>query len=265
MKTDWNVITEGILINSLKEGCTYNEIAIKLNRSSNSVRLKANRLGYKSEDFKKHIKTFCLQCSVEYKGDKDSKFCSKSCSATYTNKNRVLSKLTKNKISESLKSVSTKITKLCSVCQKVLKHCNKTGKCIKCLGKDPAHRLTLSRAMKGKVGGYRVKGGNPQHKGGYYCNIWMDSSWELALAERLDTLGVNWERGSKIYLPWVDDLSVSHKYYPDFFLPDFDTYIEIKGYWLEKTRVKMKKVQEQNDIKLIMLESIKSIKEFILQ
>lgn len=81
------------------------------------------------------------------------------------------------------------------------------------------------------------------------------------MAVRLDELGIKWEReGLKI--PFVLD-SRSRTYHPDFYLPDFDTFIEVKGYWTEAARQKMAAVLEQNEIRLIYLESLKAIQEFL--
>ena len=51
---------------------------------------------------------------------------------------------------------------------------------------------------------------------------------------------------------------------PDFYLPDHDIYIEVKGYWTDAARHKMKSVQERNPVKIIILESLESIGKFII-
>ena len=61
-----------------------------------------------------------------------------------------------------------------------------------------------------------------------YAGHWMDSGWELLMARRLDELGVNWTRGHH-RIPWQDSFGEWFDYEPDFYLPDFDAFIEVKG------------------------------------
>lgn len=60
-----------------------------------------------------------------------------------------------------------------------------------------------------------------------YRGIKFDSSWEVELAIRLDALGLAWTRPDPI--PWVDDDGISHHYFPDFFLPNFNVYLDPKN------------------------------------
>ena len=51
-------------------------------------------------------------------------------------------------------------------------------------------------------------------------------------------------------------------YIPDFYLPDHDTYIEVKGYWTDAARYKMKNVMEVNEVKIVILESLEAVNKF---
>ena len=53
----------------------------------------------------------------------------------------------------------------------------------------------------------------------------MLSTWEVKFAEWLDTQGIKWEYEKHL-------LKCGHlgHYYPDFYLPEKDQFIEIKGY-----------------------------------
>lgn len=55
----------------------------------------------------------------------------------------------------------------------------------------------------------------------------LDSTWELSLAKRLDQLNVNWTRPEPIQ--WIDKSGVSHNYFPDFYLEDYDLYLDPKN------------------------------------
>jgi hypothetical protein len=55
----------------------------------------------------------------------------------------------------------------------------------------------------------------------------LDSAWEEALAIRLDEINVNWIRPAPV--KWIDKLGVVHNYFPDFYLIDFDLYLDPKN------------------------------------
>jgi len=65
---------------------------------------------------------------------------------------------------------------------------------------------------------------NNSYKGGYYRNTWFRSSWEIKYAKWLDSNGLKWKYECKVF-----DLG-DCTYRPDFYLPETDKYIEIKGY-----------------------------------
>ena len=55
----------------------------------------------------------------------------------------------------------------------------------------------------------------------------LDSSYEVMLAQILDTLNIKWERPNCI--KWVDSNNVEHNYFPDFYLNDYDLYLDPKN------------------------------------
>lgn len=58
--------------------------------------------------------------------------------------------------------------------------------------------------------------------------VMLDSSWEEALAKRLDEIGVNWIRPNDPIEYKTKDGKV-HNYFPDFFLPDHNFYLDPKN------------------------------------
>ena len=58
--------------------------------------------------------------------------------------------------------------------------------------------------------------------------ISVDGTWELIVCKYLDNLGVQWERNRKRF-PYVKDGKI-RTYQPDFYVSDWDTFIEVKGY-----------------------------------
>ena len=58
--------------------------------------------------------------------------------------------------------------------------------------------------------------------------IKLDSKWELLVAQRLDSLGVDWYR-PRVRLPYLDKDGVEHGYFPDFYVKSFNCFIEVKS------------------------------------
>ena len=93
-------------------------------------------------------------------------------------------------------------------------------------------------------------------------SVMMDSTWEVAMAKRLDHLKIEWHREESMKLIYFSKSGRKRNYIPDFYLPEYNTYIEVKGYWTESARHKMKDVQKRNDVKIIILESLESVNKF---
>lgn len=96
-----------------------------------------------------------------------------------------------------------------------------------------------------------------------YNGILLDSTWELELAKRLDEINVKWIRPDPI--KWVDNDGNLHHYFPDFYLPEHDLYLDPKN--PQAIKVQQKKIdlllQQYNNIKI--LSSLEACKNFILQ
>jgi predicted nuclease of restriction endonuclease-like RecB superfamily len=88
-----------------------------------------------------------------------------------------------------------------------------------------------------------------------YKNILMRSSWEVAYAKYLTKNHIKWQ-----YEPKAFDLG-NTTYRPDFYLPDTDTYIEIKGRWFKDAKKKFdlfrKKYYSVNIVLLTKKELLK--------
>ena len=67
--------------------------------------------------------------------------------------------------------------------------------------------------------------------------------WEVNVSKRLNEIGLLWTRSKPI--PYVKD-GITHNYTPDFFIPSSDIYIEVKGGYPERDRMKMKLVHDQH-------------------
>jgi hypothetical protein len=89
----------------------------------------------------------------------------------------------------------------------------------------------------------------------------MDSTWEVACAEHLDDLGVKWNRDPSLKLQYRCKKLRLRNYIPDFYLPDFDIYLEVKGYWTDAAKWKMRDIMVRYPGKIRLLESLKEISE----
>lgn len=101
----------------------------------------------------------------------------------------------------------------------------------------------------------RLKRGVVEYKG-----ILLDSSWELELAKRLDELGIKWIRPNPI--PWVDDEGITHNYFPDFYLEDYDLFLDPKNpHAVQVQKKKLDCILTQYD-NIVILDSIEECKQF---
>ena len=88
-----------------------------------------------------------------------------------------------------------------------------------------------------------------------YKGIKFESSWEVRLAKSLDKNSIKWNRPE--CLLWIDDNGQKHRYYPDFYLPDFSVYLDPKNPYVQKLdKRKFELVAEQNNVKLFMLNEL---------
>lgn len=103
-------------------------------------------------------------------------------------------------------------------------------------------------------------GGETNYKRYLYKDIGMDSSWEVELAKWLDEKNIKWIRSRKICLFWKDESNNLRRYYPDFYLPDYNLYLDPKNKYLqEKDKFKLDNIRSQNIIVLSgYLEDIKN-------
>ena len=209
----------------------------------------------------------CEKCNKDYKSY-TGRFCSRSCANSHfvseEHKSKTSKSLNKSN-SESMSFLLKRQNKNCKYCGADTKSINnKPTKnfCTPLCDDFKKHRsLAISLKVKGKTGGYREKGG--RGKGCFYRQVWLDSSWELALVKRLDELNILWERDtSKYKFVYFDKFGNSRNYYPDFYLPKFDIFIEVKGYWTQETKHKMSSVKENNKhLNILILESLCEIEK----
>lgn len=84
----------------------------------------------------------------------------------------------------------------------------------------------------------------------------LDGTWELEVAKWLDKQGYNWRRNTKRF-PYTNLKGQISHYTPDFWVEEFDGYLEVKGYETPLDHCKWSQFKEsltvwkKSDIKLL--------------
>lgn len=218
----------------------------------------------------------CSECGCNldfYK--RKNKFCSSSCAASFNNKKRQgHTEETKSKISSKLKKSIKKeesINRLSDTNRKKYYQNQKICKiCGQKLDYEKRNRKTCSNECKiiasVKIRPYQ----NGSRKTFWYFNknenkeVLLESSWEFRLAKFLDEENIKWRRPS--YIVWFNNTNEKKYYFPDFYLPEYDLYIDPKNkYCLTKDIEKLENISKM--VKIIygdIDEIINKIKVTIL-
>jgi hypothetical protein len=107
--------------------------------------------------------------------------------------------------------------------------------------------LDVAAAGFKDVGWYKVKNINN-------VEYTVRGHWEENVALKLNEYNILWEKNK--WIEYFDGEIIRH-YNPDFYIPDKNLYIEVKGYFSDKDKLKMKLVLDQNDVKIYFIGSDK--------
>jgi hypothetical protein len=202
----------------------------------------------------------CLDCQLPLSYDSAKlgyTFCSKSCSSSFRNKHNDkfgqkagAPSLIKGRVFPSRRK-TLRENKCCVCCGLPLPYqrnvfcswsCRKSSGFLSVAGRKRLSNIAKQR----NFGGYRPH----PNKGSRYKKIWFDSQWEIITAKSLDENGIQWER-PRIGFIWSDQ---GNKYYPDFYLPEYNVYLDPKNdYLIKKDKIKIDQAQLRNGIKVIVL------------
>jgi len=61
--------------------------------------------------------------------------------------------------------------------------------------------------------------------------VMLDSEWERTVAKNLDNANIKWIRPKP--LKWYDSEGWRHNYFSDFYIPEWDVYLDPKNDWVE--------------------------------
>ncbi len=103
-----------------------------------------------------------------------------------------------------------------------------------------------------KIAIQRGFGGKNYRKIFKHKDVLLESSYELKLAEDLDKNGINWKRPKRLY--WVDSSGKKRHYTPDFYLIDYDIFLDPKNdYLIIQDEEKIRLCSLQNKVKIYIL------------
>ena len=159
-------------------------------------------------------KHYCIDCHkiISYSTWRGLKRCQKCAGKYFSGENRWNYKNGKPKCKDCNKELSSYSSKYCNKCK---------GKYIKKWRKR--NYIGKNNPMYGK---------STQSIKVYYKSILFKSTWEANFAKWCDLSGIKWKYEPKTFR------YEKYKYTPDFYLSEFDCWIEIKGYWREYSKKK---------------------------
>ena len=218
----------------------------------------------------KNTAMICELCNKEHDGSFGSgRFCSRLCASRFStkdskNKTKIVKcvkckkELIVGKRSEKnlvCYECKPKIQRICPTCKKVFYVLHVTGRTY--CNKKCIHINEHYRQLHRESAERREFGGHTSKQSIYYkrldnTEVYLHSSFEIKVATELDSYNISWIRPPP--LSWVDQNNEKRRYYPDFYLPDFNIFLDPKNdYLIRKDKEKIKRVCTQNNVKILVL------------
>lgn len=211
----------------------------------------------------------CLNCNslLSFDDSKSKKFCNRSCAAKLNNSNRSIEsrKRQGKKLSEtmscsayqqpkrkhtgpgSIKKSSRVSFVNCKVCNTLYTQQGWGKPRFTTCSPECARLASMRRNLQKKYVGPNG-------------NIKLESSWEISLAEWLDSEKVNWVRPQ--HLCWIDSSGKHRKYFPDFYLPDFGIYLDPKNSY--HASLQQEKLQYIQSRYILIYGTVEDIKQELI-
>lgn len=195
----------------------------------------------------------CKKCGTEFEPSKGLKsYCSLTCrnsrSWSVEDKQKKRDAVLNNpELLEKCKlagmgTVSSDIVTTC-------KHCSKPIHC-----KSYAPKKYHAECWRKCCGGYQ-KNSTIKHRS-IYKGYQMDSGSEREFATLLDKHNIKWVKNTTEFFHYADVKGKKRKYYPDFYLPDYKQWVEIKGKFYENENDVLK-LESVGNIELIYSDDIR--------
>jgi len=118
------------------------------------------------------------------------------------------------------------------------------------------HSLSMQRAVKENPDSYSSSNVCGRVKVVEYRGQKFHGNWEVDVAKWLDENNISWVRpNNPIEYEWNGK---THLYFPDFYLPEHDIFVEVKGYETERDTCKWAEVPNLLTIKYHELKMIRN-------
>lgn len=199
----------------------------------------------------------CKKCGNEFQPQKGLiSYCSLECrnSRNWSESDKLkksISAKKSNKVKEANKNIGKLITKNATI----------ETKCLYC--DEPIYHLRHQPKKYHKECWMKCSGGlrtnsTIKHRC-IYKGVQMDSGSEKEFAIRCDENNIHWHKNTTIYFEYIGVDLKKHKYYPDFYLKEYDRWVEIKGkLYASKDKNLDKKLEAVKNIILLFSKEIKS-------
>lgn len=118
------------------------------------------------------------------------------------------------------------------------------------------HSVIMSQAVLANPESYSDKNVVGRSKHFTVDGVRYNSTWEYEVSKYLNDKNIKWQRSKIKPIPYLWK-NTWHLYFPDFFLPEHNIYLEVKGYETDRDREKWKQadkpilVVKQKEIDLI--------------
>lgn len=214
------------------------------------------------------MKSICPKCGKEFENNTKRKFCSRKCANGHivSQEQKLKTKISLRKHYANKKLLlylndseinNSKIPyfKTCSRCGKDFMCYSRNRKnCDNCYCNKNMHYAVKNSS---NMGGIREKGGKTKEYIIYINRLnekMTLNKEEIQVAQYLDRLNLNWHRNWNGFC-YIDLKGKKRKFYPDFYIEDYDLYVEYKG-WIDKKNLhKMTNALENNNFKLKIIYS----------
>ena len=197
----------------------------------------------------------CENCNTPHDGSYGSgRFCSSKCARGFSTKAKRVEINEKVRCKLLRNDYSDRICKTCNLLytpkSKKQKYCSHL-----CSPKRTTLGMTWTVKDSSKMGGPRPGGGRsiPIEYISEIAGIMKLNKDEIEVAECLDSIKVNWQRNNSSGFSYINLKGKSRKFYPDFYLPEENLYIEFKGWVTKEMTHKMNDALSKNDFNLLIV------------
>lgn len=200
----------------------------------------------------------CKKCGTQFKTEKGLvNYCSLKCrnSRSWNDLDKLKKSISAKK-SKKVTEANIKINKKRSITASLQTICLHCG--------EPIHHLKSRPKKYHKECWLKCSGGlnlnsTIRHRC-LYKGSQMDSGSEKEFAIKCDLNNVHWQKNNTVFFEYIGVDNRTHKYYPDFYLKEFDMWVEIKGKFYANKDVNLSRKLEA--VKNIVLIYSKEIKKF---